>query len=178
MLVLSQMLASKISIDNAKPEKLFYFVANAVVYRPSDGRCLLLKRSDQEKVFPGKWAVPGGKLEWADFDISKPDRTLHNEVVNFVNPIEKLLIREIKEEAGIDVEERLDYSGKSVLIVRPDEIPVVFVVFIATYKSGEVKLEEGAFTDSAWVNAEEVKGYDCIEGIDQEIAGAIDRLSK
>ncbi len=172
------MLAKKISLDKAKPEKLFYFVANAVVYRPSDSRCLILKRSDQEKVFPGKWAVPGGKLEWADFDINKPDRTLSDEVVNFVNPIEKLLIREVREEAGIEVEDQLDYSGKSVLIVRPDEIPVVFVVFVATYKSGEVKLEEGAFTDSAWVNAEEVKAYDCIEGIDQEIAGAIDRLSK
>lgn len=172
------MLAKKISIDNAKHEKLFYFVANAVVFRPSDKRCLILKRGNQEKVFPGKWAIPGGKLEWADFDMNKPDRTLSDEVVNFVNPIEKLLIREIKEEAGIEVEERLDYLGKSVLIVRPDEIPVVFVVFVATYKSGDVVHEAGAFTDSAWVNAAEAKKYDCIEGIDQEIAETIKRFSK
>jgi hypothetical protein len=28
-----------------------------------------------------------------------------------------------------------------------------------------VKREEGAFTDYAWVNAEEIEGYDCIEGV-------------
>ncbi len=34
--------AEKISLHNAKQNKLFYFVANAVVYRESDGRCLVL----------------------------------------------------------------------------------------------------------------------------------------
>ena len=41
--------AKKISIDEAKKEKLFYFVANVVVYRGSDGRCLILKRHEREK---------------------------------------------------------------------------------------------------------------------------------
>ena len=167
------MQATKISLDEAKPNKLFYFVANAHIYRRSDGRCLILKRSKNEKVFPGKWAVPGGKLEWEDFDITQPDRILSGQVINFVNPIERLLIREIKEESGIEVESDFRYTGKSVLIVRPDGIPVIFVVFAATYKAGEVMPEKGAFTDFAWVNADEVKKYDCIEGIDQEIRQVI-----
>ncbi len=60
------MLAKKISLDKAKQNKLFYFVANVVIYRESDKRCLILKRDKREKVHPGKYAVPGGKLEWED----------------------------------------------------------------------------------------------------------------
>ena len=55
--------AERISLDRAKSDKLFYVVANVVVWRSDDGRCLLLRRSAQEKVHPGKWCVPGGKLE-------------------------------------------------------------------------------------------------------------------
>ncbi len=58
-------------------------------------------------------------------------------------------------------------------MVRPDEIPVLFMLFSAIYKSGEVKLEEGAFTDFAWVDDEEVKNYHCIDGVDDEIIQAI-----
>ena len=65
--------ASKISIENAKKDKLFYFVANVVVYRESDGRCLILKRSEREKVHPGKYAIPGGKLEWEDYGYRTSD---------------------------------------------------------------------------------------------------------
>jgi len=57
------MKAEKISLDNAKQNKLFYIVANVVIYRESDQRCLILKRSETEKVHPSKYCVPGGKLE-------------------------------------------------------------------------------------------------------------------
>ena len=57
------MAADKISVDRAKKNKLFYLVATVVVYRESDGRCLILKRGMGEKVHPGKYTVPGGKLE-------------------------------------------------------------------------------------------------------------------
>lgn len=166
------MLAKKISIDAAKPDKLFYFVANVVVYRQSDERVLLLKRSETEKVFPGMWAMLGGKLEHSDFDISKPDSTLNNETISFWNPIEKLLAREVAEEAGIVIEEQMTYL-RSVMFVRPDGIPVIMPVFIGKYKSGEVKPEAGAFTDFAWVNEAEIANYQCIPSIIDEAKAAI-----
>jgi 8-oxo-dGTP pyrophosphatase MutT (NUDIX family) len=163
--------ASKISIDNAKKDKLFYFVANVVVYRDSDKRCLILKRDEREKVHPGRYAVPGGKLEWNDLDISKPTR-LNGDVIDFENAVEDLLRREVKEEAGIEIEEMLHYIN-SVAFIRPDETPVILVKFAARYKSGEVNPEKGAFTDFAWVNAEEVQQYSCIDGIAKEVESAI-----
>ena len=163
--------AKKISLDNAKKDKLFYFVANVVVYRDSDGRCLILKRSENEKVHPGKYAVPGGKLEWKDLPLEKPSR-MNGEVLDFENVIEDLLKREVLEESGIEIENDLHYIN-SVAFIRPDGIPVVLVKFAAKYKSGDVKLEEKAFTDFAWVNELEIWDYDCIEGIEEEIEKAI-----
>lgn len=164
--------ADKISIEKANQDKLFYFVANVVVYRESDGRCLILKRDMREKVHPGRYAVPGGKLEWADMDLSKPTR-INGDVLDFENAAASLLAREVREEAGIEIHPELQYIN-NVAFVRPDGVPVVLVKFAAKYKSGDVKLEEGAFTDHAWVNAEEVKQYECIDGIHDEIRKTIE----
>lgn len=170
------MKAEKISLEHAKNDKLFYVVANVVVYRPEDGRCLILKRDEREKVHPGKFAVPGGKLEWNDLDIEHPTR-MNGDVIDFENAVENLLIRETKEEAGIDIVLPLKYIN-SVAFVRPDGIPVVLVKFAAQYSGGEVVLEEGAFTDHAWVNADEVIAHDCIDGVPEEVRTTIELFAQ
>ncbi len=163
--------AEKISLQNAKENKLFYFVANVVVYREKDSRCLILKRSEHEIVHPGKYGVIGGKLEWEDLDIENPTR-IHGDVLDYEAAIEKLLVREAKEEAGIETKPQLLYIN-SVAFIRPDKVPVVMVKFAAKYKGGKVKLQKEAFVNYAWVNAEEVKNYDCIKGITEEVATTI-----
>lgn len=165
------MVADKISLDNAKKDKLFYFVANVVVYREEDGRCLILKRSAREKVHPERYAVPGGKLEWKDMDMGNPTR-INGDVLDYENAVENLLNREVMEEAGITIKKGLAYIN-SVAFIRPDGIPVVLVKFAAKYESGVVKVEEGSFTSHAWVNEEEVKNYNCIDGIQEEVAQTI-----
>ena len=163
--------AKEITLDNAKKDKLFYFVANVVVYRESDKRCLILQRHSREKVHPNKWAVPGGKLEWNNLDLAHPTR-MNGDVYDFENAVEKLLRREVKEEAGIEIDTKLSYIN-SVAFVRPDGIPVVLVKFCAKYQSGDVVIEENAFTNHAWVNEEEVKTYDCIKGVHDEVEETI-----
>lgn len=163
--------ATKISLDNAKSDKLFYFVANVHIYRESDGRCLILKRDEREKVHPGKYAVPGGKLEWKDLDLDKPTR-MNGEVIDFQSAVEDLLKRETREEAGIEISDKLEYLN-NVAFVRPDGIPVVLIKFATKYVSGEVVPEKGSFTDFAWVNGLEVQNYDCIDGIKEEIVETI-----
>lgn len=170
--------AKEISLQQAKTEKLFYLVANVVIYRKEDGKCLILKRSSQEKVHPDKYCVPGGKLEWKDLPVNNPTR-LNGNVLDYENAVESLLAREAQEEAGveIDLSRGLKYIN-SVAFIRPDGIPVVLVKFAASYKSGNVTLEKGAFTNFAWVNEHEVKKYSCIEGIQQEIAQTIQLFKK
>jgi len=167
--------ATKISLDNAKKDKLFYFVANVVIYRDTDKKCLILKRDEREKVHPGRWGVPGGKLEWQDLPISRPTR-INGEVLDFENAVEDLLAREAREEAGVEIERQLHYIN-SVAFVRPDETPVVLVKFIAKYKSGEVVPEKGGFTGFAWVDSKEIEKYPCIDGIKEEIIETIRFLS-
>ena len=48
---------------------------------------------------PNKYAVPGGKLEWVNLDITKPTR-MNGEVFDFQDAVEDLLKREAFEEAG------------------------------------------------------------------------------
>jgi len=162
--------ATEISIEKAKQDKLFYFVANAVVYRESDGRCLILKRSEREIAHPGRYGVIGGKLEWGDMPIEKPDH-INGDILDYHDSIEKLIIREAFEEAGVELFSELKYMHSKAFI-RPDGIPVVLIKFTAKYKSGEVVLEKDAFTDFVWVNDDEVKKYPCIDGIAEEVAHA------
>lgn len=168
--------AAKITLTEAKENKLFYFVANALVFRREDGRCLILKRSMREKAHPGRWATPGGKMEWNDFDINNPTR-MNGDVIDFEDSVEDLLRRETREEAGVELEDDFRYINSNTFI-RPDGIPVVLIKLAAPYKSGDVVLEEGAFDEYAWVNAEEVRGYECIDGVCEEVEKTIALFSK
>ncbi|MEI7741771.1 MAG: NUDIX domain-containing protein [bacterium] len=165
------MKAEKISLESAKQDKLFYFIANVVVVRAADMRCLILKRDMREKVHPGRYGVTGGKLEWADMDITNPMR-MNGDVIDFPDAVERLLARETMEEAGVKIGSKIKYIN-SVAFIRPDGIPCILVKFAAEYVSGEVALEKDSFTDYAWVNEAEADKYDCIEGIKDEVAAAI-----
>lgn len=163
--------AQSISLEQAKPEKLFYVVANVVVYRQSDGRCLLLKRHDRERVHPGLYGVIGGKAEWRDYDLTRPSG-YHGEVAFFSDVLENLLVREVGEEAGIEIQPKPHYLN-SVMYVRSDGMPTMLVKFCAEYKSGDVVIEQGSFSDFMWVNEREVTTLPCIGGIAEEVAETI-----
>ena len=162
------MKATTISLDNARQANLVYFVANAAVYR-RDGRCLILERHKREKVHPGKYVLPGGKLRWKDIPLRQSTR--NGSVMG------ALLRRETKEEAGIWISKEYTYINDSPFI-RPDGVPVVFQRFAVRYKGGRVKLEKRSFTNYAWVNAKEAKGYDCIPGVAGAIKWTIKHFAK
>ena len=97
---------------------------------------------------------------------------INGDVLDYQDTIEKLLLREVKEETGLLIHNKLCYIN-SVGFIRPDGIPVVLTKFAARYKAGDVVLEKGSFTDHAWVDDSDVGEYDCIQGIAQEIQEAI-----
>jgi 8-oxo-dGTP pyrophosphatase MutT (NUDIX family) len=166
------MLKSKVvdvSIEKAKKDKLFYFVVTGVIYRPSDSRCLILKRSGREVAHPGLWSVIGGKLEWKDLKIPEITR-MNYDIPNWEKMIEKLLHREALEESGLIVGAPKYLT--SVAFVRPDGVPVICPKFAVNYVSGNVKIAP-EFEDYAWVDSKEVKKYKIIKGIDEEISLAI-----
>ena len=105
-----------------------------------DGKWLIVKRKDDEVAFPGKWQVPGGKVQGKENCIS-------------------CLKREVLEETGLEVKNiRYLYDYE---FTRPDKHHVIGIVFLCDWESGEVKMSD-AHTDFKWVTSEEAKNHDLI----------------
>jgi 8-oxo-dGTP pyrophosphatase MutT (NUDIX family) len=150
-----------------KERELHRVTSTAIIYK--DSKYLLLRRSLNKKVFPGKWTVPGGGLELDDY-INTPKTTNHH----WYFAVENSLRREVKEECNLEVG-RVKYL-LDIAFVRPDKIPVIILSFYCPYKSGEVKLDEDNI-DYAWVSYEEAKGYDLVEGLLGELE-MVDKILK
>ena len=141
--------------------KFHYVVVTGMIIK--EGKYLIVKRSDKEKVFPGKWTVPGGKLEQKDY-INLPPNTKEGQ---WYNILDILLKREVKEEVNLDIK-NIKYLT-NLTFIRPDNIPVVVLSLFAYYENGEVKLNEEELSDHKWVTLEEAKEYDFIDGIYEEL---------
>ena len=137
-----------------------YIVVTGILIN-KEGKFLITKRAGWEKAFPGRWTVPGGKLEALDYVLREKDTPHH-----WYNILENLLKREIIEEVGIDIRD-IDYVT-SMIYIRPDKIPCLIISLFAECVSEDVRLCN-ALTEYAWVDLEEAKNYDLIEGIYDEL---------
>jgi 8-oxo-dGTP pyrophosphatase MutT (NUDIX family) len=144
------------------PDKnLTHYVVVTGILINKEGKFLITKRAEWEKAFPGRWTVPGGKLEVLDYALREKDTPHH-----WYNILENLLKREVMEEAGIELK-GIDYVT-SMIYIRPDKVPCLIISLFAECISDKVNLCN-ALTDYAWVDLEEAKNYDLIEGIYDEL---------
>jgi 8-oxo-dGTP pyrophosphatase MutT (NUDIX family) len=147
--------------------KMHYVVVTGILVK--EGKFLIAKRAEWEKAFPGRWTVPGGKLEVLDYALRAKDTPHH-----WYNVFEDLLRREVKEEAGIEIE-NIGYVT-SMVYIRPDNIPCIIVSLFAKPKSDNIRLCN-ALTEYSWVSLEEARDYDLIEGLYEELE-ILDRYLK
>lgn len=148
-------------------EKAHYIAITGIIKK--DGRYLICKRSPNEKAFPNKWCVPGGKLELKDFVNSKKDTSSH-----WLGVFERVLEREIKEETGLEIK-NINYVS-NLAFIRPNGFSTIIVSLCADYDSGDVKLAEEELVDHAWVDLQEAKNYDLIENIYEQIKTVNEQL--
>jgi 8-oxo-dGTP pyrophosphatase MutT (NUDIX family) len=147
--------------QNYDTNQVHYVSATAIIIN-KEGKYLIVKRAGWEKAFPGKWTVPGGKLKVLDYALQKKDTPHH-----WYNVVENLVIRECEEEVGLKIN-NLGYIT-SLVYIREDNIPVLILsLFGSPETNEEVKLCD-ALTEYKWVNLEEAKNYDLIEGIYDEL---------
>ena len=133
-----------------------------------DGKYLITQRALTKKAFPGMWTVPGGNLEIDDYINERKDTSVH-----WYNVLEKVLRREIKEEVGLEIK-NIGYVT-SMSFMKGEE-PMLIISLYADYDSGDVVLNEESI-DYKWIDLEEAKKYDLIEGIYDELV-MLDNLVK
>jgi 8-oxo-dGTP pyrophosphatase MutT (NUDIX family) len=147
-----------------------HFVAVTCIIE-KDGKFLIAKRAANEKVFPNKWTVPGGKFIYSEYKNLPRTSESHPQ---WYNVVEFVCRKEVREEVGLEIEKPSYVTD--LVFVRPDGYPVVTLSFWAKYKSGEVRINH-EMSEFAWVTAEEAKDYDMIDGIPEEI-DEVERLIK
>lgn len=150
-----------------KNKELHRVAATAIIRK--NGKYLIIQRSKNKKAFPGKWTVPGGKIEADDY-INLPKTTSDH----WYFAIDKALRREIKEETGLEVRD-LKYLC-DMTFIHPDGIPGIILSFYADWKRGVVKLDEDNINYTL-VTYEETKKYDLVEGLIEEIK-MVDQIIK
>lgn len=139
--------------------KAHYVVVTGILVK--DGKFLITKRAEFEKAFPGRWTVPGGKLEVLDYVLRQKDTPHH-----WYNVCEELLKREVGEEVGLEIK-NIGYVT-SLVYIREDKIPCLIISLYAEPVGNEIKLCS-ALTDYKWIDLNEAKNYDLIEGIYEEL---------
>ena len=134
-----------------KHNKLHIVTAVAVIRR-DDGRILLLKRREDETVYPGHYTFPGGKVEG-------------NETIS------EALRKEVKEECGLDLEPGFILI-KEKAVGRPDGQTSKSLSFLCVAKDTKsVSIDEKDFTDFTWANLEELRALPHV-GIEAEFIRA------
>jgi len=127
---------------SANPPKSYCVIVNAVVFRGN--RVLLAQRSKKEKHVPGCWSPPGGKLE---------------EVGVVWNALEQTAKREVLEETGVEIQDKMELIVNNTFNHDEDDLLVIALVFLCFYKSGEALALEDTI-DVRWVGEEELDNYE------------------
>lgn len=148
---------------NTEPQLLHEVVITAIIMK--DGKYLITRRSPLKKRFGGRWTVPGGKLETADY-INLPKDTKEY----WYNVLEQVLRREVKEEVGLEIK-NIEYVT-SLATIHADGAPSLVISCSADWESGDVELQESETDKYEWVSLEEAKKYDLIDGIYDELCMA------
>ncbi|OGM09547.1 hypothetical protein A2159_00145 [Candidatus Woesebacteria bacterium RBG_13_34_9] len=149
-------------------DNLHEVVITAIIVK--NRKYLVTRRSKNKKRFPGMWTVPGGHLEVSDY-INLPKDTESY----WYNVLEKVLKREVKEEVGITIKNIVYVT--SLATIHSDGSPSLVISCKADYLSGRVKLQKEEADKYSWVNIDEAKKLNLIDGIYDELVIA-DNLIK
>ena len=151
-----------------KDKELHRITTTCVIYK--DDKYLITRRSLEKKFLAGKWHVPGGGLSTDDYtNLPKGGQD------QWYNPLTAGIRREVKEEVNLEIgtpEYLIDLT-----FIKPDGTPVLNISFFAPYKNGDIKLDEDTM-DYKWVSIDELKNYDLIKGLDEEIEMVDEILKK
>lgn len=121
--------------------KVYIVNVEAAIFK--DNQWLIIRRSDKEEHAPGVLSLVGGKVE-ADSPLP--------------NILEETLRREITEEVGITVTNSFNYLDSKLFYTSKGE-PVVDIVFLCEYQSGELIPDLDEVSKAYWMTYAEILSY-------------------
>jgi len=145
-------------MSNISSQILHSIIVNAVIEK--DGKILISQRSFEEKHEPGKWTIPGGKVEVTKGDV--------------FHILEKTLAQEVEEEVGIKISANVELLTNNTFI-RSDGTHVVALMFLCHYESGEAKPLEDTL-DVRWIAENELSNYDFSPNVQGYIKLAFEKI--
>ena len=125
-----------------------------------DGKILILQRTADEEAYPNIWELPGGSREPLE-------------------PCETTMVRELKEEAGIDVRPIEVFSSFNYTVQKPDLIrDTTQIGFIAELVSDNEVIISNEHQNYAWILEEDIKNYGVTEETKKVLLAAFKRRGK
>ena len=126
-------------------------VASAVIL--SQGKVLILKRSDDVGTYQGRWACVSGYVEKGE----TPDKTA---------------LREISEEVGLERDEFTFVRKGKVIYARDKTILWAVHPFLFETKEADITLDR-EHIDYMWIYPEEVGSYDTVPKLDETLKNVL-----
>lgn len=120
---------------------VFFVAAHALVINDKK-KVLVMKRASCNDYMPLTWDIPGGTVEIGE-------------------TVEQALIRELKEEAGIDIEPLHPIYAYSNLSQLPKR-QTIQLVYVCKYRGGDIVLNPEEHEEYKWLNYSEIYKLDCI----------------
>jgi 8-oxo-dGTP pyrophosphatase MutT (NUDIX family) len=124
-----------------------YFVVTGIVVNPS-GKILLLRKSMDDRVYPGKWSFCSGYVK--EFEAG-----------------EDTVLREIKEETGLAG--KLEKRGKIVEIIDEEKKRHwIIACYLCSVDSEKITLcnENSEFR---WVSPKDIYDFDMVPGLEKDL---------
>jgi 8-oxo-dGTP diphosphatase len=144
-----------LKIQKNRVDKLIEYVfglAVRAIITDDDGKILILKRSVDSKTNPGKWELPGGKVDQGE-------------------PFDQALIREVEEETNLKI------SLDTVIGASQQNLPLIRAVHIimsGKIIGGELNLSS-EHEGYAWEFFENLKDYELADWLEYFIKGSEDQ---
>jgi len=131
-------------------------VLGAIIIR--NNKVLILQRHKNEDVYPNMWELPSGKREPLE-------------------SVEVALIREAKEETGLDIDVLMPFSVFDYQIETPEKIKDSVQINFLVKPIGDDKVKlSSEHQNFAWVNKNELDQYELSKATKQVIQKAIEKI--
>lgn len=147
-------------MSNQPVDKSHHVIVNAVVEK--NGKILVSRRSFEEAHEPGKWTIPGGKVDRTEGDVW--------------NVLEQTCAREVKEETGVEISDNIELLVNNTFIHSSGKHAIA-LIFLCHWKSGEASPLEDTI-GVKWISEEELDSLEFSPNVKSYISKGFNLLKK